>query len=528
MNIYFLGIGGIGMSALARYFKAKGYRVAGYDRVETPLTRQLQAEGMEIHYEDSVALIPENYRNPANTLVVFTPAVPDSLEELAYFTSNGFQILKRSQALGEITRMQRALCIAGTHGKTTTSSMTAHLLHRSHVDCNAFLGGIAKNFKQNLHLSDKSDLVVVEADEYDRSFLALSPYMAVITAIDADHLDIYQNEEAYRAAFAEFTSRIQPGGALLLKKGVQLTPQLQNGVSLFTYSATEEADFYARNIQIENGEITFDFVTPPKTDCKKYANEVKKSSSLFSKLRVFLSSCLRVNNLRACAPLSKHEGTKTERHEENLSPLTTPQEVITGIKLGVPVKINIENGVAAMALAWLNGAEPDEIRNAMATFAGVNRRFDFQIKRDDFVFIDDYAHHPQELNAFIESLRMLYPTKKICGIFQPHLYSRTRDFADEFAQSLSLLDELILLPIYPAREEPIEGVSSQLLLDKVNIAEKRVLTKEELIEYVGQRKFEVLATIGAGDIEFLIPKIRELCANGRECERTLMEKLSAI
>ena len=450
-NVYFLGIGGIGMSALARSFKAKGCHVAGYDRVASPLTRQLEAEGMEIHYEDNIALIPENYRNPDNTLVVFTPAIPVSLDELAYFTSNGFQVLKRSQALGEITRMQRALCIAGTHGKTTTSAMTAHLLHRSHIDCNAFLGGISKNFNRNLHLSDKSDLVVVEADEYDRSFLALSPYMAVITAIDADHLDIYENEEAYRAAFAEFTSRIQSGGALILKKGVRLNPQLQEGVPLFTYSATESADFYARNIQVENGEITFDFVTP--------------------------------------------------------------KEIIGNIKLGVPIKINIENGVAAMSLAWLNGVKPDEIREAMATFTGVNRRFDFHIKRKDLVFIDDYAHHPQELKAFIESLRMLYPEKKICAVFQPHLYSRTRDFADEFAESLSLLDELILLPIYPAREEPIEGVSSQLLLDKVHIDEKRVLTKEELIEYVGRRKFEVLATIGAGDIELLIPKIRELLIN---------------
>ena len=448
-NIYFLGIGGIGMCALARYFKAKGYQVAGYDRTASDLTRQLQKEGIDIHYEDNPELIPGNYRNPEDTLVVFTPAVPSLLNELTGFIEKKFLILKRSQVLGEITRHQRAICVAGTHGKTTTSTMTAHLLHHSHVDCNAFIGGISKNFKQNLHLSDKSDLVVIEADEYDRSFLTLSPYMAVITAVDADHLDIYGSEEEYRAGFEEFTSLIQPGGVLLLKKGLPVNPKIQKGVRLFTYAIDDaDADFHAQNIRVKDGEILFDFVTP--------------------------------------------------------------NELIGDIKLGVPVMINIENGIAAMTLALLNGATPDEIRNAMATFAGVKRRFDFHIKQDNLVFIDDYAHHPQELKACIESLRMLYKDKRICGIFQPHLYSRTRDFADEFAQSLSLLDELILLDIYPAREKPIEGVTSQMLLDKVTIDKKRICTKSELEEYIHENDFQVLATIGAGDIELLVPKIKEI------------------
>jgi UDP-N-acetylmuramate--alanine ligase len=446
-NIYLLGIGGIGMSALARYFKAKGYHVAGYDRTESDLTRQLQKEGMDIHYEDNIERIPENFRNPEETLVVFTPAVPSSLSELLYFLEKGFLVLKRSQALGEITRSQCAICIAGTHGKTTTSTMTAHLLHHSQVDCNAFLGGISRNFEQNLHLSDKSDLVVVEADEYDRSFLTLSPYMAVITSVDADHLDIYGSEENYRAGFEEFTSLIQPGGVLLMKKGLPITPRIQKEVCLFTYSI-DDADFHAQNIRVQNGEILFDFITP--------------------------------------------------------------DEVIEDIKLGVPAMVNIENGIAAMALALLNGATPGEIREAMATFAGVKRRFDFHIKQDNLVFIDDYAHHPQELEAFIKSLRMLYKDKKICGIFQPHLYSRTRDFMDEFAQSLSLLDELILLDIYPAREKPIEGVNSQKLLEKVAIEKKRICAKGELEEYIRSNNFEVLATIGAGDIELFVPKIKEI------------------
>ncbi len=446
-NIYFLGIGGIGMSALARYFNAKGYSVAGYDRTESALTMSLQSEGIDIHYVDSVGLIPSKYKDKENALVVITPAIPASLGELEFFRQNGFSIMKRSQVLGEITKSQRGICVAGTHGKTTTTTMTAHLLHNSHVDCNAFIGGISKNFKQNLHLSDNSDLVVIEADEYDRSFLTLSPYMAAITAVDADHLDIYGTEAQYRAGFEDFTSLIRPDGVLLMKLGLPITPRVKEGVRVLTYSI-EAGNYHADNIRTGNGEIVFDFVTP--------------------------------------------------------------QGLIKNIKLGVPVRINIENGIAAMTLALLNGATPDEVRTAMATFMGVKRRFDFHIKRDDLVFMDDYAHHPQELKSCIESVRALYKDKHICGIFQPHLYTRTRDFADDFARSLSLLDEVVLLDIYPAREKPIPGVTSQMLLDKITISNKRICSKGELKEFVRTHRFEVLLTVGAGDIDLMIPELKKI------------------
>mgnify|MGYP003732948737 CR=1 FL=1 len=446
-HVFFIGIGGIGMSALARYFNAKGYSVAGYDRAESDLTKALQSEGISIHYEDNLDLIPDGFKDKDKTLVVVTPAVPQTMGELVYFKQNGFSVMKRSQVLGAITRAQRGICVAGTHGKTTTSTMTAHLLHNSHVDCNAFLGGISKNFKQNLHLSDKSDLVVIEADEYDHSFLTLSPYMAVITAVDADHLDVYGTEALYREGFEDFTALIRPDGVLLMKKGLPIHPHVQEGVKIYTYSI-EEGDYHAENIRTGNGDIVFDFVTP--------------------------------------------------------------QGVIKDIKLGVPVRINIENGIAAMALALMNGATPDEIRAAMATFAGVKRRFDFHIKRDDLVFMDDYAHHPQELKSCIESIRALYKDKRICGVFQPHLYTRTRDFADDFARSLSLLDEVVLLDIYPAREKPIPGVTSQMLLDKITIPNKRICTKEELLEFVKTHHFEVLLAVGAGDIDLMIPKMKEI------------------
>jgi UDP-N-acetylmuramate--alanine ligase len=447
-NIYLVGIGGIGMSALARYFKAKGFKVAGYDRTRSELTEQLEQEGMDIHYEDNTDLIPLGFKDPEKTLVVITPAVPASLTELVFFTTNSFLVLKRSQVLGEITRLQRAICVAGTHGKTTTSTMVAHLLHTSHVGCNAFLGGISKNFSRNIHLSDKTDLVVIEADEYDRSFLTLSPYMAVITSVDADHLDIYKNVRAYNAVFEEFTSLILPGGTLLVKKGLPINPQVKDGVTVYTYSMNEKADFYAENIRVENGEITFDWVTP--------------------------------------------------------------KGKVENIKPGVPVMINVENGIAAMALAWLNGATEEELKKGMATYAGVRRRFDFHVKNENVVYIDDYAHHPEELKACITSVRSLYRDKKICGIFQPHLYTRTRDFADDFAESLSLLDKLILLDIYPAREEPIEGVNSELILQKVKIEDKRICSKDELEDYLMKNNCEVLLTIGAGDIDLLIPKVKEI------------------
>lgn len=449
-SVYFVGVGGIGMSALARYFEAKGKHVAGYDKTPSDLTATLINEGIRIHYMDDVALIPADCKQVDSTLVVYTPAIPETHAELNYFRENGFTLMKRAQVLGEITRSERGLCVAGTHGKTTTSSMLAHLLKQSHVDCNAFLGGILKNYNSNLMLSDKSDLAVIEADEFDRSFHWLNPYMAVITAVDPDHLDIYGTPEAYRESFEHFTSLIRPDGCLVMKKGLQLQPRLPKGAKLYTYSATEEADFFARNIRIGNGDIVFDFVTP-----------------------------------MGC---------------------------IEDVKLGVPVKVNIENGVAAMALAQLNGVTDEEIKRGMASFAGPVRRFDFHLKRNDIVLLDDYAHHPAELKASIQSVKELYPDKKITGIFQPHLYTRTRDFAADFAASLSLLDELILLDIYPAREEPIPGVTSQLIFDEVTLKKKRMIKKEELLDLVKKEAadFQVVLMLGAGNIDRLVEPVKQI------------------
>lgn len=449
-SVYFVGAGGIGMSALARYFRAKGKQVAGYDKTPSDLTAALIEEGIRIHYTDDIALIPEDCKQIDSTLVIYTPAIPETHTELNYFKTNGFTLMKRARVLGEITRTERGLCVAGTHGKTTTSSMLAHLLKQSHVDCNAFLGGILKNYNSNLMLSDKSDLAVIEADEFDRSFHWLNPYMAVITAVDPDHLDIYGTPAAYRESFEHFTSLIRPDGCLVMKKGLQLQPRLQEGTKLYTYSATEEADFFARNIRIGNGDIVFDFVTP--------------------------------------------DGS------------------IPDVKLGVPVKVNIENGVAAMALAWLNGVTPEEIRGGMESFTGPVRRFDFHLKKDDIVLLDDYAHHPTELKASIQSVKELYPDKKVTGIFQPHLYTRTRDFAADFAASLSLLDELILLDIYPAREEPIPGVTSQIIFDRVTIPNKRMIRKEELLDLVQKEaaSFEVVLMVGAGNIDRLVEPVKQI------------------
>lgn len=449
-SVYFVGVGGIGMSALARYFEAKGKHVAGYDKTPSDLTAALINEGIRIHYMDDVALIPADCKQVDSTLVVYTPAIPETHAELNYFRENGFTLMKRAQVLGEITRSERGLCVAGTHGKTTTSSMLAHLLKQSHVDCNAFLGGILKNYNSNLMLSDKSDLAVIEADEFDRSFHWLNPYMAVITAVDPDHLDIYGTPEAYRESFEHFTSLIRPDGCLVMKKGLQLQPRLPKGAKLYTYSATEEADFFARNIRIGNGDIVFDFVTP--TGC------------------------------------------------------------IEDVKLGVPVKVNMENGVAAMALAQLNGVTDEEIKRGMASFAGPVRRFDFHLKRNDIVLLDDYAHHPAELKASIQSVKELYPDKKITGIFQPHLYTRTRDFAADFAASFSLLDELILLDIYPAREEPILGVTSQLIFDQVTLKKKRMIKKEELLDLVKKEAadFQVVLMLGAGNIDRLVEPVKQI------------------
>lgn len=445
--VYFIGIGGIGMSNLARYFMSKGKKVAGYDRTETPLTKELVKEGAEIHYSDSVSLIPEYCKDKDTTLVVYTPAVPSENEEVIYFHEQNFTIQKRAQVLGTITKSSKALCCAGTHGKTTTSSMLAHILKQSHLDCNAFLGGILKNYSSNLTLSDKSEFTVIEADEYDRSFHWLHPYMALITSVDPDHLDIYGTEEEYLKSFEKFTTLIQQGGALVMKHNIKLSPKVGEGVKVYTYSE-DKGDFHAKNIKIGNGEIRFDFVTP--------------------------------------------------------------KEVIDNIQLGVPVRINIENSIGAMALAWLNGATPDELRHAMLTFQGAKRRFDFILKTDKIVMIDDYAHHPQELAASITSVKELYPDRKVTGVFQPHLYSRTKDFADEFAKSLSLLDELILLDIYPAREKPIEGVTSKIIFDKVTCP-KTLCNKQELLTLLeNKNNIEVLLTVGAGDIDQLLEAIKDV------------------
>lgn len=450
-SVYFVGAGGIGMSALVRYFLSKGKLVAGYDRTPSPLTECLIAEGAQIHYEENIDLIPEACKESATTLVVLTPAVPQEHAELAYFRENGFEIQKRAQVLGTITHSSKGLCVAGTHGKTTTSTMAAHLLHQSHVGCTAFLGGISKNYGTNLLLSPTSPYTVIEADEFDRSFHWLSPYISVITSSDADHLDIYGTEQAYLESFEHYTTLIQPGGALIIRKGISLQPNVQPGVKVYTYSR-DEGDFHAENIRIGNGEIFIDFVTPD----------------------------VRIDN----------------------------------IQLGVPVSINIENGVAAMALALLNGATPEEIKQGMASFRGVDRRFDFKLKTDRIVFLSDYAHHPSEIKQSVMSMRELYRDKKITAIFQPHLYSRTRDFYKDFADSLSLLDEVILTDIYPAREQPIPGVSSQLIFDNLRPGIiKSICPKENMVEVLKDKEIEVLITLGAGDIDNYVSAICEMLEN---------------
>jgi len=446
--VYFIGAGGIGMSALIRYFLFKGDFVAGYDRTPTELTKELNKEGAQIHFEDNVDLIPNECRNKENTLVIYTPAVPQDHSELTFFREAGFEIKKRSQVLGLITESSKGLCVAGTHGKTTTSTMAAHLLYQSHIGCTAFLGGISKNYKTNLLLSDSSPYTVIEADEFDRSFHWLSPYMSVITSTDPDHLDIYGTEKAYMESFEKYTSLIQPGGCLIMRKGIALQPKLQEGVKLYTYSR-DEGDFHAENIRIGNGEIVIDFVAP---------------------------------------------ATRIE-----------------DIKLGVPVSINIENGVAAMALAHLNGATDEEIKQGMESFRGVDRRFDFKIKTDELVFLSDYAHHPSEIKQSILSLRELYTGRKVTVVFQPHLYSRTNDFYKEFADSLSLADEVILLDIYPAREKPIPGVTSELIYQNLKPGiEKSLCSKEELVDKLKDKSLDILITLGAGDIEDYVPRIHEM------------------
>ncbi len=446
-SLYFVGAGGIGMAALERYFLAQGKRVAGYDRTPSDLTRALEQEGVHIDYDEDPALIPDYCRDPERTLVVYTPAVPDTHQGLTYFREHGFEVLKRAALLGVVTAHSKGLCFAGTHGKTTTSSMAAHILHSSGIGCNAFLGGVLRNYDSNFLLSATSPYSVIEADEFDRSFHHLHPYVAVVTSTDPDHLDIYGTPEAYLEGFAHFTELIQPGGALIIHTGLALKPRVGKEVKTYTYSR-DNGDFHAERIRKGEGEITFDLVTP--------------------------------------------------------------WETIRDISLGVPVDINIENGIAAMAACRLIDVPADAMRQAMATFMGPKRRFEFWIKEagpQGRVMIDDYAHHPGELRASISSVRDLYPGRRLTVIFQPHLYTRTRDFASEFAAALSLADEVIMLPIYPAREEPIPGVTSEMVLEQVTSTKKIIYSKENLIKSIKLSNFDVLLTAGAGDIANLLPQI---------------------
>ncbi|MDE5969336.1 MAG: UDP-N-acetylmuramate--L-alanine ligase [Muribaculaceae bacterium] len=449
-NLYFVGAGGIGMAALERYFLSKGKKVAGYDRTSTELTDALVKDGVDIVFDDDPSLIPAEMRNPSNTLVVYTPAVPDSHRGLKYFRENGFDVVKRAAVLGEVTRGSKGLCFAGTHGKTTTSSMAAHILHSTPAArCNAFLGGVLRNYNSNFLLAPESPYSVIEADEFDRSFHHLTPYVAVITATDPDHLDIYSTEEAYLESFAHFTELIRPDGYLIVHKGLKLKPRPQAGVKVLEYSR-DSGDFHAENIRHAEGQIIFDFVYP---------------------------------------------GGK-----------------IKDIELGVPVEINIENAIAALAVtSLLPEFDPEAARQAIATFMGPKRRFEFYLKEPGLpVIIDDYAHHPDELKASIKSVKALYPNRELTVAFQPHLYTRTRDFAPEFAEALSLADKVILLDIYPAREEPIPGVTSKIIFDDIKCDKKQLIKKQDLIETIKNSNFDILLTAGAGDMVNLLPEIVEV------------------
>lgn len=454
--VYFLGAGGIGMSALVRYFLKQGMFVAGYDRTPSELTSRLIEEGAVLHFEENTELIPEICRTPSETLVIYTPAIPADHKEWAMFRDNGFTIKKRAEVLGLITKDKLGICAAGTHGKTTTSTMTAHLLKQSHVDCNAFLGGISKNYKSNLILADNSDLVVIEADEYDRSFLHLEPYVAAITSADPDHLDIYGNKENYLEAFAQFTEKIRKDGYLIIHEGLEVVPRTKEGVHTFTYGR-ESGDFHAERIRIGNGTIIFDYVSP--------------------------------------------------------------WQRISDIELGVPVSINIENGIASMAMAEICGATAEELKNGMKSFAGADRRFDFHIKEKNLVLLSDYAHHPDEVKACARSIKELYSDKKVTVLFQPHLYSRTADFYKEFAESLSLFDKVILVEIYPAREKPMPGVTSKLIYDCLaESVEKRMCSRADVLKVVEEEKdnIEVLVSLGAGDIENDVPEMKKILI-GKRC-----------
>lgn len=450
-NIYFVGAGGIGMANLVRYYLANKLNVAGYDRTPSDLTRALSEEGAQIVYDDIADLIPTEFRNPKDTLVVYTPAIPNDNNILDYFRANGFEIIKRAALLGKITLHSKGICIAGSHGKTTTSSMVAHLLHSSPIGCNAFLGGILRNYDSNLLLSATSPYSVIEADEYDRSFHHLSPHIAVVTSTDPDHLDIYGNEENYLESFAHFTSLINPGGFLLMHTGMKLIPRVNDGVEIFSYSSSEEGDYHASNIRHQNGHLFFDFVAPDTT--------------------------------------------------------------ITDIELGVPIDINIDNAVAAIAIAHRLGVDNDTIRQAMLSFLGAKRRFEIWLRQEGEngkVLIDDYAHSPNEVKASIASVKALYPNRKLSVIFQPHLYTRTRDFAPEFAEALSTADEVILCEIYPARELPIPGVTSEIILNDIKNADKTLCQRKDLLDLIKNRNFDILMTLGAADINVLLEDIKEI------------------
>ncbi|MBU8891301.1 MAG: UDP-N-acetylmuramate--L-alanine ligase [Bacteroidales bacterium] len=447
-NVYFLGVGGIGMSAIARYFNTIGKNVAGYDKVSKPLTSELINEGIHIHFSDDITNISNDFKNKENTLIVYTPAISNNNKELKYFTDQGFEIKKRSEILGMLSREKRCIAVAGTHGKTTITTMIAHLMRQSRMGCDAFLGGISKNYNTNFLVDKDSKYVVVEADEFDRSFLQLNPQKAIITSVDPDHLDIYSNENDLKDSFGQFVSQINPGGKLLIKSDLDFTIPQRDDIEIYTYSLSAKSDFRAENIRIEKGLYVFDFIGIKGT----------------------------IKNLR----------------------------------LGLPGLLNVENAIAAIGMVTLSGVRNDEIFNSLCIFKGIQRRFDYQINRDDFVYIDDYAHHPEELKASVSSVKALFVDKKITGIFQPHLYSRTRDLAEEFAKSLELLDEIILLEIYPAREEPIVGVTSEIIFDKIRNKNKVLCKKADLLEVLKNRKPEVLMTLGAGDIDEFVAPIKEL------------------
>lgn len=445
-SVYFIGVGGIGMSALARYFVSQGKAVAGYDRVSTALTDKLSREGIDVHFEDRSQLIPKEFRNPDRTLVIYTPAVPEKHQQLKYFRKGGFRVIKRSVALGEVFNTGRGIGVAGTHGKTSISTMLAHILHSSTLGCNAFLGGISKNSSSNLYLDPASKVIVAEADEYDRSFLTLHPEIAVVSSMDADHLDIYHTEENFRLAFETFISQIREKGKLIYKFG--LTPAVPYHVERFTYSVDQkEADYHADTLEPNGLGYAFTVMAP------------------------------------------------------NL--------VFPTIKLQIPGLLNVENALAAIAVAHQLGVAPEAIALALSEYKGVERRFDVRVCCDGAIYIDDYAHHPAEIKAFLSSVKALFPHKKITGIFQPHLFTRTRDFADDFARSLEMLDELILMEIYPAREEPIPGVTSGMLLEKVRMDEKVLISREQLLRVVKERNPEVLVSMGAGDINLFRGPLKE-------------------